>query len=88
MINSSNMSISNQNPLKKRLCPKCCEPLKAVTVGNSVGSSSSGKGSRSSAKETSLYNNLKSYKTEYQCIGCRMSYSIEDLNKIEQSYKK
>ncbi len=88
MINSSRMSVSNHNASKKRLCPKCCEPLKAVTVGNNKSKDSNGRSSKFSTNGSYMNDNMKSYQTMFQCVSCRMSYTLEDLEKIDQSNQK
>lgn len=88
MINNPNLSVSNYKARKNHLCPKCNEPLKAVTVGNVVNSGMTDKKGRFPLNGSNLYGSVKSYNTEYQCSNCRLRYSLDDLKKIEQSYKK
>jgi hypothetical protein len=88
MNQKPNMSVSNYAAAKKHLCPKCAEPLKALTVGNVINSGPSGKSSKFPTNGNYMYGNVKSYKTEYQCTSCRMRYTLDDLKKIEESYKK
>lgn len=87
MIQNPNMSISKYDAAKRRLCPKCNELLKAVTVGNIVQTKADQRG-RFPTNAAYQYGSVKSYNTEYQCTNCRMRYKAEDLKKIDQSYKK
>lgn len=88
MNQKPNISITNYFAAKKHLCPKCAEPLKAVTVGSVINAGSSGRSARARTQGNSIYGNEKSYKTEFQCTTCRMRYTLEDLKKIEEAYKK
>ena len=75
MPNDSSMNISSYTHAPKHYCPKCIEALKPITVGNI-------------SKRLDPYGDLKSYRTEFQCPKCRLSFTLEDLRKIEQSTKK
>jgi hypothetical protein len=62
----------------KHYCPDCCEPLKAITVGNTLNSESPKKSNGLLYGGTG---SMKSYRTEFQCPKCRLRYSLEDLKK-------
>lgn len=76
MFSHANGNITNSRT-QKYICPKCNEVLKAVTVGNVI-----------YEKSSNPFGNVKAYRTEFQCPICRLRFTLEDLRKIEQSFKK